>query len=103
MFALHQQLNISGPECNSLALGMDILVIGGDSNTHIFSEKSGNWEESITLDLLYDAYQLSGRNLLATKGNGYMPSTLKTELRQCRLECLCCPWRQTPLQHHIQA
>jgi len=68
-FSFLQQFNIPGPWSNSLALNGDILVIGGDSITHIFSEKNGNWEESITLDLPYDDYQLSGRSLLATNGN----------------------------------
>ena len=40
--------------------------MGAIKNTHIFS---GTWDETITLDKEYDALYLSGRNLLAKKGN----------------------------------
>jgi len=64
-FAFHQQINISGPWDNRLALDSDILVVGGIISTHIFSDQDGKWDETITLDQRYDYYALSGRQLLA--------------------------------------
>ena len=39
---------------------------------------------------------------LPQKEMRYMPSTLKTVLRQCQLRCLHCPSHQPPLHHHLQ-
>ena len=70
-FTFHQQLNINitEPSDNSLAKDNDILVVGGDNQTYIYSLQDGDWVESITLDQSFDNYQLSGRNLIATNSD----------------------------------
>ena len=69
-FTLQQQLNITGlPRYNSIALDNDILVVGGDNQTYIYSLQDGDWVESITLDESFDDIKVSGRTLLATKYN----------------------------------
>jgi len=60
-----QQLNVSAAEPYQLAIDKDVLVVGGENHTHIFSEQNGYWEETITLDKAYPYFSLSGRNLLA--------------------------------------
>ena len=63
-FVLLQQPNVYDPDLytvNQLALDKDILILGRISNTHVFSEKNGIWEETITLNQSYDSYQLTGR------------------------------------------
>jgi len=70
-FTFHQQLNINitGPSDNSLAIDNDILVVGGDNQTYIYSLQDGDWVESITLDQSFDNYQLFGRNIIATNSD----------------------------------
>jgi len=70
-FTFHQQLNINitGPSDNSLAIDNDILVVGGDNQTYIYSLQDGDWVESITLAQSFDHYQLSGRNIIATNSD----------------------------------
>lgn len=68
-FTFHQQLNITGPSDNSLAIDNDILVVGGDSQTYIYSLQDVDWVESITLAQSFDHYQLSGRNIIATNSD----------------------------------
>ena len=43
--------------------------MGGDNHTYIYSLRDGSWEESITLDEIYNDIKISGRTLLATKYN----------------------------------
>lgn len=65
-----QKLNITSPQSNSIALDVDVLAVSGSNHTHIFLlQNDGNWKESIVLDKVYDDYQLSGTNLIATKFN----------------------------------
>jgi len=69
--SFHQKLNI-GPfsyDENQLALGDDILVVGSDNHTYIYSLQDGDWMESITLDESFDNIKISGRTLLVTKDN----------------------------------
>ena len=69
-FSFHQRLAIPGPaKSYSIALDNDILVVSGVNHTHIFSLEGSVWVETVTLDEWYDDYQISGRHLLATKGN----------------------------------
>ena len=65
-YTLHQQLNITGQFENSVALGGDVLIVGGDNQTHVFSLRNDEWVETIILDELYSDYQLFGRNLVAS-------------------------------------
>ena len=68
-FTFLQQLDISGPDDKSFALDGDILVVGGMEQTHIFSEHNGDWGETITLEQSFDHYEVSGRNIIAVRGN----------------------------------
>jgi len=68
-YSKQQQLNITGPSDNSLAIDNDILVAGGDNETYIYSLQDGDWVESITLAQSFDNYQLSGRNIISTNSD----------------------------------
>eukprot|EP00956_Cyclotella_meneghiniana_P040074 scaffold185924_cov67-Cyclotella_meneghiniana.AAC.10 len=50
------------------AVSDGVLVVGSNNYTHFFSETNGVWEEILKLDKSYDAYELSGRILIAAKG-----------------------------------
>ncbi len=68
-FSFVDQIFVNPPFENEIALHNDVLIVGGDNKTHIFSEDNGNWAEVITLDQLYgiyEFYQVSGRTLIAT-------------------------------------
>ena len=62
---LQQLLSSDSQNIREISIDKDTLVVGGSNRTHIFSEKSEYWEETITLEEAYDGYQVSGRNLLA--------------------------------------
>lgn len=49
------------------AMSDGVLVVGSNNYTHFFSETDGVWEEILKLDKSYDAYELSGRTLIAAK------------------------------------
>ena len=65
-FTFDQRLDISGPFDRLVALDNDVLVVGGDSQTYIFSLQNDEWVETITLDETFTGYQLSGRNLIVS-------------------------------------
>ena len=77
---LHQRLNITstGPSFNSLSLDNDMLVVGGDRNTYIYSLQDGYWVESITLDESFDDIKISGRTIIATKYNDASTSEISS-------------------------
>jgi hypothetical protein len=67
-YSLVQRLDVSHPKAEDhMTLDDDMLVIGGsDNTTHILSLRGdGMWVETMTLDRMYENYQLSGRVLLA--------------------------------------
>eukprot|EP00579_Thalassiosira_antarctica_P000992 CAMPEP_0201868280 /NCGR_PEP_ID=MMETSP0902-20130614/2233_1 /ASSEMBLY_ACC=CAM_ASM_000551 /TAXON_ID=420261 /ORGANISM="Thalassiosira antarctica, Strain CCMP982" /LENGTH=865 /DNA_ID=CAMNT_0048393607 /DNA_START=106 /DNA_END=2700 /DNA_ORIENTATION=+ len=67
-FALPQSFKSSeyGPAIgHALALDEDVLVVGGQNKTYIFSEQNGYFEETLTLNQRYNSFQISGRSVIA--------------------------------------
>jgi len=62
-FTLHQQLNSNR---SLVELDNNILVVGGDNQTHIYELQNGSLMESITINKSFDNYHLSRQNLIAT-------------------------------------
>ena len=48
-----------------LSMDGDILVVGSDTRTHIFSQSDNTWTEVLTLEAYSNAYRVSGRVLIA--------------------------------------
>ena len=65
-FAFHQKLDMDSPDSVLLTLDNDLLVVGGNNRTRVFSLQNDEWIETITLNQAYDDYRLSGRTLIAT-------------------------------------
>ena len=74
-FFIVEQIFVIASSENQIAIHNDVLVVGGDNQTHVFSGDNSNWIEDFTLDQRYgylENYQLSGQTLLATsKSNVY--------------------------------
>eukprot|EP00581_Thalassiosira_minuscula_P016984 CAMPEP_0183715014 /NCGR_PEP_ID=MMETSP0737-20130205/9391_1 /TAXON_ID=385413 /ORGANISM="Thalassiosira miniscula, Strain CCMP1093" /LENGTH=1000 /DNA_ID=CAMNT_0025944065 /DNA_START=55 /DNA_END=3054 /DNA_ORIENTATION=- len=64
-----QQTNISTPGQHQVALGDGILVVGGCNVTYIILEQSGSWEIAFAMGQSFEKYQVSGRDVVATKQN----------------------------------
>jgi len=67
-FSLHQRFISSfsiDNFVNALALDDDILVIGEEKETHVYSDQNGVFEKSLSLNQGYKLVQISGRSLIA--------------------------------------
>jgi hypothetical protein len=49
-FSIVEQIFVIASSENQIAIHNDVLVVGGDNQTHIFSVHNGNWIEDFTLD-----------------------------------------------------
>ena len=68
-YIFQNRFNMTGGN-GALSFDNDILVVGGDDSTHIFTlAGDDNWEETITLDEAYDKYHVSGHYLFALKAS----------------------------------
>ena len=52
-----------------LALDNDVLVVGGNTSTHIFSLTNDEWGKIISLDSSYYDFQISRRTIASAKNN----------------------------------